>query len=490
MTLRPYQREALDRARAAYAAGARSVLLVSPTGSGKTRCAAEAIRAAVTKGRRVLVIAPRREIVAQTSARLTAAGVEHGIVAASTRNPAPDAPVQLGMAQTVRRRDTAAADLLVIDEAHLDEYGAVVDAHPRAHRLLLTATPLRSSARPWRGLADALVEVETVAGLVSAGYLVEPLVWSAQTPDLAGVRRGTGGELSPSQAGARYQASVILGDTVEQWRRRCRGLRTLVFASSVPHSRQLAAALAAAGARAAHVDGTTPAAEREATLAALAAGELDAVCNYGVLCEGLDVPAVGAVIVARATQSESLWRQMVGRGLRPHHAPGCRGDAGCAAACKRACVVVDQGGNASRHGHPMAPRAWTLDGVERREPDPDAPPACRTCAACMAVYPSPGTVCPRCEAVWVPEVRRPPKALTRAELALLRPDGTVAPSVVIDGQRRAPRPMPGGLAERWRAAWEQVELRRLAAGYHWRWSLREMRSLGAPVVVEWGRPWG
>jgi DNA repair protein RadD len=463
VNLRPYQQHALALARQAYRDGARKVLLVAPTGSGKTVIAAAAIAAATAKGRRVLVVAPRREIVAQTSARLAA----HGIIAAGQRNPDPSAPVQLGMAQTIRRRlDTITApDLVIVDEAHLDEWTDLLAAFPSAHYLLLTATPLRSSNRSWRGAADALVEVETVAGLVAAGHLVEPQVWSAETPDLTGIRRAASGELSPKQAGAAFSVSAILGDTVEQIRRHCQGLRTLVFASSVKHSQALAASLP----RAAHVDGTTPGPERARILAALAAGDIDTVCNYGVLCEGLDVPSVGAVVVARATQSEALWRQMVGRGLRPY-------------AGKRACVVIDQGGNAYRHGHPMAPRAWTLDGIDRRDGEPVA--SCRTCAECLAIYEPVGNECPRCGAVALPKPRPAPRVLSKAELALLRPDGTPAPTAVTpQGKRQAPRPLPRGAGEVWRVAWEQIELTRIERGWHWRSSLHSLRRAGAEVVL-------
>lgn len=473
MTLRPYQRRALDDARAAYAAGARGVLLVAPTGAGKTIVAAAAIAAAVARGRRVIAIAPRREIVAQTSARLAAAGVRHGIIAAGMAQPDPAAPVQLGMAQTLRRRlpGTDPPDMLIIDEAHLDLHGEIASTWPSAWRLLLTATPLRSGGRSWRDLASALVEAATLPALVAAGHLVEPQIWSAATPDLAGLRRGAGGELAPGPAAARYGRPAIMGDTIDQWRRRCQGRPTLLFSSSIAHSRQLAVALDAAGARAAHIDGGTPAGERAAILARLAAGDLDVVCNYGVLCEGLDIPAVSAVIVARATQSEALWRQMVGRALRP--APG-----------KIDAVIIDQGGCAHRHGHPMAPRAWSLDGAAPRAAAGDDVPACRTCAECMAIYAAPATACPRCGAERVAEPRRPPRALPRAELALLRPDGSAAPTVAgPDGRVRAPRPMPAGLAEAWRPAWEQLELRRLAAGWHWRWSWRALREAGAPLAL-------
>jgi DNA repair protein RadD len=96
MTLRPYQQTALTDARQAYRDGARRVLMVAPTGAGKTVIAATAIAAAAAKGRSILVVAPRREIVAQTSAKLTAAGVRHGIIAAGQRNPWPNAPRPAG----------------------------------------------------------------------------------------------------------------------------------------------------------------------------------------------------------------------------------------------------------------------------------------------------------------------------------------------------------------------------------------------------------
>ncbi len=472
MILRPYQTRALAEARSAYLGGASSVLLVAPTGAGKTAIAAAAIAESVDAGRSVLVVAPRREIVEQTTARLRGAGVRHGVVAAGMAQPDAAAPVQVAMAQTARRRlaSLGTPHLLVVDEAHIDEYGEVIDAYPSARRLLLTATPLRSSRRSWRDLADAMVEVETVAGLIAAGYLVEPQVWSAPQPDLSGVRRGVSGELSPGEAGARYQRAAILGDTVDRWRRHCQGRRALVFASSVAHSLALRDALRDAGARAEHVDGATPREERAAILGALRAGTLDAVCNYGVLCEGLDIPEVSAAIVARATQSESLWRQMVGRALRT-------------AEGKADAVIIDQGGNAYRHGHPASPRAWTLDGIDR-EPGEELPPLA-TCDGCGAIWDRAvkGVACPRCGATPAPAEPKAPRVLSRVELALLRPDGSPLPVVVVDGEAKAPRPLPPELAEAWRPAWEQVELHRLANGWHWRTSLHKMQGIGAPVVV-------
>jgi DNA repair protein RadD len=96
----------------------------------------------------------------------------------------------------------------------------------------------------------------------------------------------------------------------------------------------------------------TPLAEREQILAALASGEIKVVANCMVLTEGWDCPPVSCVILARPTRQLGLYRQMAGRGLRPHEG-------------KTDCVFLDHAGAVYRHGLPSDDVAWTLD-VDRR----------------------------------------------------------------------------------------------------------------------------
>jgi len=460
MKLRPYQTEAMTKARAAYAAGARGVLVVAPTGSGKTVLAAACAKSALDRGGCVLFIVPRREIVKQTVAKLEALGLDPSIVAAGLDRQR-DERVTVCMAQTMVRRPADCVKpptLVIVDEAHLavaDTYRRILERWPSARSLLLTATPCRTDGRGLGEIADQMVETTGTRQLIADGHLVPPVVWSAKTPDMKGIRKTVSGELSPKHAGAKYAASVILGDTLDQIRQRCHGRTVLVFASSVEHSKALRDALKAEGYKAAHIDGGTNAAIRARVLTCLEAGELDVVTNYGCLTEGLDVPSLGAVVVARCTQSRALWFQMVGRGLRP--SPD-----------KTDCVVIDQGGNAHRHGHPAASPAWTLEGKEKQERG-DVP-TCTTCEQCRAIYErrpdAPG--CPRCGAVPVPKPRREIQQLKRKELALVvpGPDGTPKPV----------RPMPDGWYDR--GTWEQIERQRIAAGYHWRWSLHQLQNQG------------
>src|SRR6266571_8046177 len=102
--------------------------------------------------------------------------------------------------------------------------------------------------------------------------------------------------------------------------------------------------------------GQTPTAERDAILAGLARGEIELVSNCMVLTEGWDQPEVQCLILARPTRHMGLYRQMVGRGLRP--------------APRRAdCLVLDHAGAVFAHDFVEEPVEWTLD-VDRRAENP------------------------------------------------------------------------------------------------------------------------
>ena len=69
------------------------------------------------------------------------------------------------------------------------------------------------------------------------------------------------------------------------------------------------------------MDGGTPSDERDELMAAFRRGDYSVLVNVGVATEGLDVPGVSAVVMARPTKSIILWLQMAGRALRPGSSP-------------------------------------------------------------------------------------------------------------------------------------------------------------------------
>jgi DNA or RNA helicases of superfamily II len=149
-TLRPYQQQAIDDLRMAYRSGSAAPLLVAPTGMGKTVVFAAITQAAAARGRQVLILVHRRELIHQASAKLAAIGVDHGVIAAGI-TAAMHQYRSHRCKRSIRRLDrTAAPDLIIIDEAHHAVAGSwrkVIDHWPNSLLLGVTATPVRQDGR-------------------------------------------------------------------------------------------------------------------------------------------------------------------------------------------------------------------------------------------------------------------------------------------------------------------------------------------------------
>lgn len=65
MELRDYQKEAVKAILGEWENGKRKTLLVLPTGMGKTICFAEITKEMAAKGKRVIIIAHRKELLDQ-----------------------------------------------------------------------------------------------------------------------------------------------------------------------------------------------------------------------------------------------------------------------------------------------------------------------------------------------------------------------------------------------------------------------------------------
>jgi superfamily II DNA or RNA helicase len=387
--LRDYQTQLIEKIRASYAAGKRAPLMVLPTGGGKTLVFADIVARARRKQRRTLIIVHRRELLRQACEKLALAGVPHGIIAAGF-DPSPDELVQVCSIQTVVRRlhTLRRFDFIVIDEAHharAETYRALIAAQPQAKILGVTATPARLDGQglgiAHGGPFDDLALGPTTAELIADGYLSPARCFGpANRPDLSGVRVRAG-DYVPEDAAGVLNTPRITGNAIDEYRQRADNQPAIAFCCSIAHAEAVAAAFRAAGYRAAHVSGTTPRDERDRLIAGLGAGAIEVLCSCDLISEGLDVPAVGAVILLRPTKSLVLHRQQIGRGMRP--APG-----------KAALIVLDHVGNVFAHGLPEQEPEWSLAGVPKRPRI--AIPLVVPCRGCGAVNPIAVRTCSAC----------------------------------------------------------------------------------------------
>lgn len=452
--LRPYQAHLKQQALDTWRAGARAVLAVSPTGSGKTVLFSDVLREYPGAS---CAVAHRQELVGQISLALARNEVPHGIVAPPAVCRAivavhvaelgrsyysPNARCRVAGVDTLVRMQAGGDPWLaqvgrwVMDEAHHvlvgNKWGKAVDLFPNALGLGVTATPTRADGkglgRHADGVFDAMVIGPSMRDLIAAGYLTDYRAFAPPSDlDLSDVPTSAGGDYSPEPLRKAVRRSHIVGDVVQHYCRIARGKLGVTFAVDIETATEITQAYRAAGVLAELVTSKTPDALRISIQRRFRAREVHQLVNVDLFGEGYDLPALEVVSLARPTQSYGLYVQQFGRALRPLEG-------------KPHAIILDHVGNVKRHGLPDARREWTLDRRERRGSGvSDAIPT-RVCPQCTATYERLHASCPYCSHTPEPAGRGSPEQVDGdlVELspeALARLRGEVA---AVDGAPRFP----------------------------------------------------
>jgi DNA repair protein RadD len=406
-----HQEQTITAAYAARDRGVERVLIVLPTGAGKSVIAARITADAYREGKSVLIRAHRCEILNQLAEHVERAGVPRkdiGIMRADDKRTNPSARVQIASVATLIRRDMFKADVVITDEAHRGASDSYVESdarHEGAWRVGLTATPHRLDGKPLGDVYDEIVAVATYSDLIKAGKLVAPKVYSVppdRLPNLKGMGRLVGGDFNPTELGKRVNKRELVGDIVSEWKKHGRGLRTVCFAANLAHAASIAKRFAAGGVRVAVLSGETPETERAEILARLGSMALEVVVNCAILGEGWDMPSCKCVILARPTKSITVYNQQAGRIFRPWEGVTP--------------IVLDHAGNVYRFGFPDMDRAYSLTEKVTCAASEKSPP-CKHCPACDRVVAIGVGVCPECGHKWEAKVleERPEIALVEAE---------------------------------------------------------------------------
>jgi superfamily II DNA or RNA helicase len=301
MELRPYQKECIETISALPPG---SYLCQMATGLGKTVTFAN-----IPRRGRELILSHREELVRQPQKYYSCT---YGVEQAQERSHGEEV-VSASVQSLVRRLDNfhpGDFDTIIVDEAHhaaAKTYRKILDYFKPRMVLGFTATPNRGDKVRLDNVFSKIVFSRDLRFGIREGYLTDIYCLRVNIGyDLRAVHTRQGdyapGELDEAMEGT---ADAI----AEAYRDYAKG-PTLIFAVSVHHAEEIASKIPGAVA----VTGKT--ADRASIIQQFTAGKIPALVNCMVFTEGPDIPRVETVIVARPTQSDSLYAQMVGRGLR------------------------------------------------------------------------------------------------------------------------------------------------------------------------------
>lgn len=410
--LRDYQQQLKSDIYSAWNAGHKSVLAQLPTGMGKTRIFCTIAKECAEAHEPTAILVHRKELVQQISLTLCEEGITHNIIA-----PKPVISGILAAHRRVYRRahydyngliTVVSVDTLnsritrheawakrirrwITDEAaHLlknNKWGRAVEYFPNALGLGVTATPRRLDKRGLGshadGVFDAMVEGPSTRWGIQNQFLCPYKIAIPPSDYKNFLRRAASG--SDFSKGAMIEAdrrSHIIGDVVDSYRRFADGKQAILFAAAIETGREMEKKFRSSGIAAKLLTGETPDKERLDGLIDFQNKKTKILLNVDLFDEGLDVPGIECVIMARPTMSLSKYLQMVGRGLRT-------------AAQKENLILIDHVGNVTEHGLPDSRRHWTLDRIVKKR---DKTNFIRICSniECNSPYDRALTACPWC----------------------------------------------------------------------------------------------
>ena len=388
--LRDYQEQARADLRVALRQH-KSVLMVLPTGAGKTVLASALIQILFNSNKRVIFGCHRKELLKQTADTFDKFGIPYSYIA-SGKHYNPYHRVYVASIATLKNRlGKIPADYVFIDEAHLSAaagWNAVVSHYREAGARIigLTATAERLDGKPLRANFDALVQGPSPRQMIENGNLSTYRAYAPAGIDLSGVHT-RGGDYVASEIDAIMEGKAVLAGAVRHWKRFANGKRTIAFTPSVARAEQLASEFEANGVRAVAIHGNTPPEERNGYFHKFADDEIKVITSVNLFSEGFDLAAqvgreitVEAVLLYRPTQSLAMHLQQVGRALRKKPYPA---------------IILDLVGNIARLGLPDDEQDWSLDGRKKLKREVKMV----DCPGCMGSH-HPAPKCPYCGHVY------------------------------------------------------------------------------------------
>ena len=297
---------------------------------------AEIARRTTKNNNRVMFLIHRKEVLDQAVKTFRNQGVNPDLLTA-------------GMVQTLTRRvdKLPIPNVILVDEAHhalAKSYQRILKQFPKAIVLLFTATPHRTGRIQLDQIADDIIVGQSIHELTEKGFLA-PFRYFQPPDDFDSklLKRNSTGDYT-AESMQQAMSTKIFGHIVKQYKRIADGMQAVVYTYSIDSAVEIARKFNSEGISAVEVDGTTPKEKRDLAVRKFREQEIKILVNVNLFTEGVDLPNVDCVIMARPTASLALYLQFSMRCLNPR--PG------------KTAIIIDNANNFKTFGYPDDDRDW------------------------------------------------------------------------------------------------------------------------------------
>ena len=297
---------------------------------------AEIARRTTNNRNRVMFLIHRKEVLQQAVNTFDKQGVNPDLLTA-------------GMVQTLTRRvdKLPTPSVILVDEAHhalAKSYQRILDKFPKAIVLLFTATPHRTGRVQLDQIADDIIVGQSIHELTDKGFLA-PFRYFQPPGDFDSklLKRGSTGDFT-NESMQEAMSTKIFGHIVKQYKRIADGMQAVVYTYSVDSAIKIANEFNSEGISAIEVDGTTSKEKRDLAVRKFRNQEIKILVNVNLFTEGVDLPNVDCVIMARPTASLALYLQFSMRCLNPREG--------------KTAIIIDHANNFKTFGYPDDDRDW------------------------------------------------------------------------------------------------------------------------------------
>ena len=395
ITLRDYQKKAVDEVFNYICNNKGNPVVIAPTGSGKSVLIAEIIRKSLKwwPGTRILMLTHQKELIEQDMDKLKkiAPELDMGVYSASLKSKDASHDVTFASIQSICKNKEDRFNVVLVDECHLINNNE--SGNYRSYLGMLNCRVIGFTATPYRlgqgmivgedTIFDHYIETISILEMQKKGYLSRlSSKTTSVTLDVAGVSKLNGefkqGELDKkvntldnNEAIVNELANYITMQGVKHM---------IVFCTSVEHAYSIKSLMNQKEIPTVCVEGAMDKATREKAIEEFTSGKALCATNVNVLSIGFDYPDIDCVVMLRPTLSTALYVQQAGRGLRI--APN-----------KDRCLLLDFAGNVRRHG-PIG----MLSSIpkDKMKGEGTGIPPMKTCPECLELLLASTRVCPTC----------------------------------------------------------------------------------------------